>query len=168
MWKGILVAIPVLCLSVMIQTSIIERINLLHGAADLVLLVLTGWALQERVQYAWIWGVMAGMLVGFISGNPWYIYLVSYMMIVGLSRLLARRIWQAPLLAMFSVTLIGTLLILMLTFLIHNLMEISMGFSLSFMQVILPSMLLNLLLSIPVLSIMRDLANRVYPAEVEA
>ncbi len=166
MRRSILAAIPVLGLAVMIQTSIIGRINLLNGTADLVLLTLVGWSLQERVRGAWIWGVAAGLLVGAISGVPWYVYLVSYLAVIGMARLLAHRVWQAPLLAMFTVTLIGTLVLLMLTFLERTLLEVPLAFNLSFLQIILPSILLNLLLAIPMHSLMRDLANRLYPAEV--
>ena len=166
MRRGILVAIPVLGLAAMLQTSIIGRINLLNGAADLVLLILAAWGLQERVRSAWVWGAMAGLLVGFISGTPWYVYLGGYMVVVGMARLLAQRVWQAPLLAMFTVTLIGTLVLLMLSYLERSLLETSLVFNLSFGQIILPSILLNLLLAIPVHALIRDLANRLYPGEV--
>jgi len=166
MRRGILVAIPILGLAVILQTSIVERIKLLNGAADLVILILAAWSLQERVRSTWVWGAAAGLLVGFISGLPWYVYLVSYLVVVGMARILARHVWQAPLLAMFTVTVIGTLVLLMFTYLERSLFEVTLVFSLSFMQIILPSILLNLLLAIPVHALMRDLANRLYPAEV--
>lgn len=166
MRRGILVAIPILGLAVMLQTSIVGRINLLNGEADLVLLILAAWGLQERVRGAWVWGAAAGLLVGFISGVPWYVYLVSYLTVIGIARILAHRVWQAPLLAMFTVTLIGTLVLLMLTYLERFVFEVSLSINVSFLQIILPSILLNLLLAIPVHALIHDLANRVYPAEV--
>jgi cell shape-determining protein MreD len=167
MWRGSLVAIPILGLAVILQTSIIGRINLLNGSADLVLLILAAWGLQERVPNAWVWGAAAGLLVGFVSGVSWYVYLVGYLAVISLARLLAHRVWQAPLLAMFTVTLIGTLVLLMLTYVERTLFEVSLAFNLSFLQIILPSVLLNLLLSIPVYALIRDLANRLYPAEAD-
>jgi rod shape-determining protein MreD len=166
MRRAILVAIPVLGLAVMIQISIVGRINLLQGAADLVLLIVAAWSVQERVLGAWVWGAAAGFLVGVISGAHWYVYLIGYLVVVGIARILAHRVWQAPLLAMFTVTLIGTLILLMLTYLERTLIEVPLTFELSFMQIILPSILLNLLLAIPVHALIRDLVNRVYPAEV--
>jgi rod shape-determining protein MreD. len=165
MRREILVAIPVLGLAIILQTSIIGRINLLNGQADLLLLILAAWSLQERVRSAWVWGVAAGLLVGFISGVPLYIYMVSYLVLVGLGRLLAHRVWQAPLLAMFTVTFIGTLELLMLTYVERSLFEVSLEFNLAFVQIILPSILLNMLLAIPVHALIRGLANRLYPAE---
>jgi len=165
MRREILVAIPVLGLAIILQTSIIGRINLLNGQADLLLLILAAWSLQERVRSAWVWGVAAGILVGFISGVPVYIYPVSYVVLVGMGRLLAHRVWQAPLLAMFTITFIGTLELLMLTYLERSLFEVSLAFNQSFVQIILPSILLNLLLAIPVHALIRGLAKRLYPAE---
>ena len=83
-----------------------------------------------------------------------------------MARILAHRVWQAPLLAMFTVTLIGTLVLLMLTYFERSLFEVSLVFNLSFVQIILPSILLNMLLAIPVHALIRDLANRLYPAEM--
>ncbi len=163
MRRAILTAIPVLVLTVILQTSIASRIMLLSGNADLVLLVVVAWGLQERASGAWFWGVAAGLLVGLVSGVPWYIYLIGYLSAVGVARLLVHRIWQAPLLVMFAVTLIGTLELLMLMFIRRTLFEIPLSLSEVFLQIFLPTILLNLLLAIPVHALIRDLANWLYP-----
>lgn len=167
MMTPILVSIPVLALALLIQTAVISRIMLINGSADLVLLILAAWGLQERVHHAWIWAVLAGLLVGFVSGVPWYVYLASYLAVVGVARLLTRRVWQAPLLAMFSVTLIGTLVLQMATFFALTFLQVPMALGDVFEKIILPSVLLNLLLAIPTYGLVRDLANRLYPGEVE-
>jgi rod shape-determining protein MreD len=168
MRREILVALPVLGLAVILQTAVISRMNLLSGSADLLLVILGAWALQERVRSAWIWGVAAGLLVGIVSAVPWYIYLVSYLAVVGAARLLTRRIWQAPLLAMFAITFTGTLVLLMLTFFYRSVFEIPLTLSQAFIEVILPSVLLNLLLAIPVHTVVHDLVQRLYPGEATA
>jgi len=168
MRRAILVAIPILVLAIMLQTTIVSRIQLLSGNADIVLLILAAWGLQERAQGAWLWGLAAGLLAGLVSGVPWYIYLIGYLSVVGLARLLVRRIWQAPLLAMFTVTFIGTLELLMLMFVQRTLFEVRLAFDEVFYQIILPSVLLNLLLAIPIHALVRDLANRLYPQEAAA
>jgi len=166
MRRAILAAVPVLGLTLMLQTSIISRMTLLSGNADLILLVLAAWGLQERARGAWIWGAAASLLAGLISGIPWYIYLVGYLSVVWAARLLIHRIWQAPLLAMFTVTLIGTLELLMITYFRQTLFVNALPFNDVFLQIVLPSVLLNLLLAIPVHALIKDLANRLYPVEV--
>jgi rod shape-determining protein MreD len=166
--RSLLVIVLVLGLALILQVAVVSRITILSGSADLVLVVLAAWSLQERVRYAWVAGALAGLLVGAVSGVPGYIYLVSYLSIVGLARLLTRRIWQAPLLAMFAITLTGTLILHMSTFIYRTLFEVSLAFGNIFLEVVLPSLLLNLLLAIAIHPLVRDLADRLYPAEVTA
>ena len=163
MRRAILAGIPVLGLVVMLQISIASRIMLLSGNVDLLLLVVAAWGLQERVPAAWIWGAVASLLAGLVSGVPWYIYMIGYLSVVGLARLLVHRIWQAPLLAMFAVTFIGTLELLMLTFAQRTIFGTPLIFSEVFSQIVLPTVLLNLLLAIPIRALIRELAERLYP-----
>ena len=162
------VAFPVLVLALMLQTAVISRINLLYGSADLILVILAGWALQERVTTSWQWALVAGVLVAFVSGLPWFVPLAGYLLIVGVARLLQRRVWQAPLLAMFTVCFTGTLMLHILSIFSLRILGDPLPLSDSFSLITLPSVLLNLLLAIPVYAMMRDLASWLYPAEAEA
>ena len=99
-----LIAIPVIFLSVILQSAVISRVYLLSGIADLPLVMLSAWALQEDVESSWHWAAALGLMVGFVSAIPWYVPVLSYLIVVGLAQSLQRRVWQAPLLAMFSVT----------------------------------------------------------------
>ena len=106
-----LVAFPVILLTVILQTAVISRVYLLSGIADLPLVMLAAWALQEGVDSAWHWAIATGLLIGFISGISWVVPVVAYMAVILLAYLFQRRVWQAPLLAMFSITFIGTILV---------------------------------------------------------
>ena len=77
-----LVAFPLLALAVILQSSVISQVKLLSGYADLILLVLAAWALQERVKSAWHWAAFGCIAVGFISSLPWYVYAIGYFSIV--------------------------------------------------------------------------------------
>ena len=151
----------------MFQTAIASRIHLLSGTFDLFLLILAAWSLQERVKSAWYWAFVGGLIVGVVSGLPWYIPLAGYLAVVGVGRLLMRRVWQAPLLAMFAITFMGTLILGTLSLLILRFLGAPLPMGESYSLVILPSILLNLLASIPVFWLMRDLARRLYPVEAE-
>lgn len=163
---SIIMAIPILGVALMIQTGIISRINLLSGSADLILAILVTWSIQERVKTAWYWAVIAGLMVGFISGLPWFIPLAGYLLVVGVGRLLHSRVWQAVLLETFVVIFIGTFGIQLLTVAYLAIMGGSFQFGDVISLIILPSTLLNLLLVIPVYYLIKDLALWLYPAEV--
>ena len=94
--------------------------------------------------------------------------LAGYVAVVVLANLFQRRVWQAPLLAMFSITFIGTILVSFLSVGALSFSGVDLPISDVLGLVMLPSVLLNMLLAIPVYAVMRDLARWVYPApEVE-
>src|SRR5688572_8694879 len=159
-----LIALPVILLAVMLQTAIVSRIYLLSGIADLPLVMLAAWALQEEVDSAWHWAAATGLLVGFVSGITWFVPAVGYLAVVTLAQIFQRRVWQAPLLAMFSITFLGTILISFLSFGVLRFADVPLPLSDVLGLLILPSVLLNMLLAIPVYAVMRDLARWVYPS----
>jgi|SRR6186997_1293891 rod shape-determining protein MreD len=163
-----LVAIPVLFLAVILQSAVISRVYLLSGVADLPLVMLAAWALQESVDSSWHWAVALGILVGFVSALPWYVPVISYVVVVALAQTLQRRVWQAPLLAMFSVTFLGTIILNILTYLVMQIGGVAMPVGDVLGLLVLPGVLLNMLLAIPIYAMMRDLSRWVYPSpEVE-
>ncbi|MBN2388542.1 MAG: rod shape-determining protein MreD [Anaerolineales bacterium] len=166
MWEY-LVSLPVLGLALMLQVAIFSRLNLLYGSADLLLIVVAAWSLQERVRSAWVWCVLAGLLVGYVSGLPWFVPLVGYLLVTGLAAFLRQRVWQAPLLAMFIVCFIGTLVMQTLAFVVLRLLGDPLAFDQSFSLIILPSVLLNLFIGMLVYPLLRNLAAQFHPEEVD-
>ena len=162
-----LVAFPLLALAVILQSAIVSRISLLAGYADLVLVIVIAWALQEGVTTAWHWAFTAGAMMAVVSGMPWGISLAGYLVAVLLAQTLQKRIWQAPLIAMFTVTFIASLFLYSLSFVFLSLLSAPLPFGDTFSLIILPSVLLNMLLAIPIFWVMRDLARWVHPVEEE-
>ncbi|MBL8050708.1 MAG: hypothetical protein JNM46_05750 [Anaerolineales bacterium] len=161
-----IIAFPLLGLAVILQSSLVSEIHLLQGYADLPMLLIAAWALQDRVDSAWHWAAVACLFVGFISSLSWVIFAIGYFGIVYIARSLQKRVWQAPLLAMFSVVFIGTLFIHFLSFGVLSILGTPFSFSDVAGLITLPSLLLNMLFSIPIYTFMRDLSYWVYPAEV--
>ena len=159
-----LIAVPVILLTVILQSAVISRVYLLSGIADLPLVMLAAWALQDGVDSAWHWAIATALLVGFISGISWFVPVTGYGMVVVLAYLFQRRVWQAPLLAMFSITFIGTIIVSLLSVGVLQFSGVELPLSDVLGLVMLPGVLLNMLLAIPVYAVMRDLARWVYPA----
>ena len=160
-----LIAFPLLGLAVLLQSSVVSQIRLLSGYADLPLIMLSAWALQDRVKSAWHWAVICCAMLAFVSAMPWPVLGIGYLGIILAAQALQKRIWQAPLLAMFSVIFIGTLFMHLLSFAALRVLGTPFSFSDVLGSVTLPSLLLNMLLAIPVYTFMRDLARWVYPLE---
>jgi hypothetical protein len=160
-----LVALPLLGLAVMFQSSVMSHITLLSGFGDLPMVMLAAWAIQPQVDSGWHWAFLTSILVGFMTRVPWLVVALGYFAVVVAARILRRRVWQAPLVAMFLVTFAGT-------FVMHFLTYAALGVGGDLLPardvvglVTLPSLLLNLLFAIPVYALMRDLARWVYPGE---
>ena len=158
-----LIAIPIILLAVILQSAVLSRVTLLSGVADLPLVMLAAWALQDQVETSWHWAVAAGSLVGFVSGIPWFIPMVAYLVVVGIAQLLQQRVWQAPLLAMFLVSFVGTIVLHLLSLGVLRLAGTPLQIPDVLGLITLPAVLLNLLIAIPVYAVMRDLAGWVYP-----
>jgi len=157
-----LIAIPLLGFAVVVQTAIAGQITLLSGIVDIVLVMLAAWALQERVSTAFHWAFFAGLLASLVSRLPWFVYFTSYLGTVLLALLLQRRIWQVPMLAMFSVTFLGTILLHAASLGYLGLSGVSFSLADALGLVTLPSVLLNLLIAIPIFGLMRDVARWVF------
>ena len=163
-----LIAVPVILLTVILQSAVISRVYLLSGLGDLPLVMVAAWALQSQVDSAWHWAIATGLLVGFISGISWIVPVLGYMAVVAFAQIFQKRVWQAPLLAMFSVTFLGTMIVTVLSVFVLRISGVPLPLSDVFGLLTLPSVLLNMLLAIPVYAVMRDLARWVYPSpEVE-
>lgn len=165
-WANLL-AIPVLVILAMLQVGVVSRLPLLQGTADLLLLAVIAWTLQRRVRYGWFWGAVAGAMIGLTSAMDPVVSIVIYLLIVALVQFFKRQVWQAPLLVMLLLTLISTFLqhAISIAVLIFRGADLPILDSLSLIT--LPSILLNLLLAVPFFVIMSDMANWVFPEEIE-
>jgi hypothetical protein len=160
-----LIAFPLLGLAVMLQSAIVSQVRLLSGYADLILILLAAWALQKNVASAWHWAFLASIMVGFVTRLPWLVVVAGYFAVIFMAQLLQRRVWQAPLLAMFSVTFMSTLFMHFLSYIFLTITGTSLSIGETLGLITLPSLLLNMLFAIPMYTFMRDLARWVYPSE---
>jgi rod shape-determining protein MreD len=162
-----LIAFPLFGLLAIFQSAVVSRLPLLHGTADILLIVIIAWALQERVRNAWQWALIAGLIFGYVSALNFAIPIIGYLVAAGLASFLRQRIWQVPILAMLAVTFIGTLFINVFTALFLSIIGTPLPLLDTLNLIILPSVILNLLLAIPIYALVKDLSEWLYPEEIE-
>jgi cell shape-determining protein MreD len=162
-----LLAVPILGFLLILQSTLVSRVQLLHGTADLLLLALLAWTLQERVTSAWRWALIAGFLITIGSAVPPGSIAIAYLLATALALFLKKRVWQTPILAMFLSSFAGTLIV-------HGASlagRLTEGVTLPLVDVFnlitLPSLLLNLLLALPMFIVISDLAKWVHPKEMD-
>lgn len=161
------ISLPIFVLLMVIQSSLLSRITLLYGTMDLTLLVVVGWALQKRVQTAWQWSIVGGLVFNLISAIPLGVPLLGYGLSTALALGLRRRVWQYPILAMFVTIFFGTIITHGVSVLALRLAGDPIPILEALNLITLPSLLLNLVLAAPAYAVMSDLAQRLYPEELE-
>lgn len=164
---AIIIAIPILSMLVILQSAIVSQVHLIHGSADLVLLALIAWAVQQRVTTAWHWCAIGGLLVSIASAMPPGTVLIGYLLATGVALALRQRVWEVPFLAMITATFVGTLITQAIAIFTLNFSGIPIPWNQAFNLITLPSALLNLALAIPMFALIGDLANWLYPEEIE-
>lgn len=151
-----------------LQSAVFSQAALISGTADIILLFLAAWSLQQQVKNSLLWTVIAGLLISTVSAMPYYAPLIGYIGVFGMSKFLQIRVWQSPILAMFIVTLIGTIFQQFVYIIALQVSGAPISWTLSLDHVVIPSLLLNLIFAIPIFGIVSDLVGRIYPLEAEA
>lgn len=150
-------------LAMMLQYGVFSRWMILSGSPDLVLLLIIALCLHQKHRWFWILILIMGGVVGFVSALPFFIPMVVYMAVYLASFGLKQRVWQTPLLAMFLLTFGATILVNFLSIAVLFIQRIPFNFSIALVNVVLPSVFLNMFLAIPVHAIMRELSVWLYP-----
>ncbi|HEY61215.1 MAG: hypothetical protein J7L73_05440 [Anaerolineales bacterium] len=163
-----IISIPIFIGLVILQTSIINQMPLLQGTPDISMLVLIAWSLLSKDNSAWFWGLFSAILIGFVSTLPLLVYLISYLSIVEITLITKRQVWQKPYFTMIIITFVGTILTHFLSYLMINLTHSTLPLMDTINLITLPSLLLNLLLSIPIYALIQDVSETIFPTELES
>ncbi|MCJ7734657.1 MAG: rod shape-determining protein MreD [Anaerolineales bacterium] len=162
---SVLLSIPVLGLISILQSAVVSRLPLNRGTADLMLVLLVAIALQQGVTTTWQWTIVGGLFVDFISGLPFGIFTVSYMLATGLALIIRERIWRFKFLMQLLVVFIGTVISHGLSFLVLFLQGSDLTLTTVLQVVTLPSIILNFMLSLPIFILTQDVLEQVNPQE---
>ena len=160
---AILSGFLVLGISLILQTTIISQIHLLSGNADLVMLSVLSWSLFDQVEITWEWAIIAGVLVGTVSALPFWAPVLSYILIALLVQFIKQRVWQIPILELFTAIFFSTLIYHAVSFLAVTLAGTQLSLTEVFNLITLPSLILNLLGAIPVNGLSSEIALWFFP-----
>ncbi len=162
-----LVGFALLSGALVLQSSLFAHLRLLHGSPDLVLLTLVAWLLHPRLPWPWAWALLGGGLVGMLSGQPWYLAVLGYVLVAGLTLSLRGRLWHVSLWVYLFLVVSGSLLVQGVTWVGLVVLGTSIPWRTAFTQVVLPSAVLNFLLALPVHGVVTELAAWALPEAEE-
>jgi len=150
-----------------LQMVVVGNIPLLHGTADIILLWVGAWGLMSRGRTPWIYAGISAIAVAFISAIHPIVPFVTYFFVVIFARFFQRRIWQSPLMALFVICFGGSLLESGLSYITLVMGGVPLDFFTSLVQVVIPSLFLNLFLALPIYAVSKDMHQWLFPYEVE-
>jgi rod shape-determining protein MreD len=162
---SILLSIPILLLLLILQTTVVPEVRLLHGVADIILVWIAAWGLTSRDRSGYLLAFFAGGLVSYVSALPWYVYPLAYLLAVTIAKFVSTQLWQSPLLSMFTITLVSSIFLYVISLAGLRLNGIIFDWQESLYNVIIPSVFLNLLVAIPIYAVNRDFAGWVFRNE---
>lgn len=159
-----LILVPVFFISVILQSTIISQFSILSGTADLILLIVIAWSMNTKDGGGIVWAIFAGVLVSLISSLSPIVPIAGYVLSAIATRAIASRTWQVPLIASFFSTIIATVILHSASIMV---LWVNSDFVVDILQMVqiisIPSLFINLILIIPVNSVVRDIAHWVYP-----
>ena len=164
---AVTVAAVLLAASTIFQNTIINRMTLLVGTADLVLLVLLSWMLQADDRNLLKFGLIAGVFIGISSAVPVWACVLGYGAVAGMVMLMNMRIWQAPYWMLLTSTFFGTVIVYGLEILVLWISGYPYDLGEMLEMVIVPSIVLNILFVLPVYFFVGEITKLVYPKEVQ-
>lgn len=162
MWE-VIVGFPLLAIAGFLQIGVFGQIRLMNGAVDLIMLFIIGWSINERTKYSWILMIFGGLLMTFLSAMPMNGYLWMYAGIWAVIQFIKMRVWQMPMILMLFVTILGTIAVSAGTIGLLFLQNASIDPVQAFQQIIVPTLVMNILFSIPVYAFLNDIVNTIYP-----
>ena len=143
----IYLVVPLLVVVAILQTTLVPHLAIGGVFADLPLLVVVSWSLLRGPREGILWGFVAGLAVDLFSGAPFGASTLALIAVGLLAGLGAATVFRAhvalPLLAMFLATIVYDLLFL----LVVRISGYPVAWLESFYRIILPSAVLNAVLT---------------------
>lgn len=150
-------AVPVLLLFSVFQISVISRIQLINGTADIILLTIAAWGIRDKNRSVFLWGLVGGLFISITSSMPLLTPIIPYMVIAILTQIFQTRIWQAPIISVIVVVIIGTLFQHVFNLFVLLIDGLELNWLTALQVVTLPTIFLNLILLFPVYILINDL-----------
>jgi rod shape-determining protein MreD len=150
------IAVPLLAILALLQTTILRHIPLLDGNLDLLLLAVLCWSLL-RPEEGMIWAVLAGFFCDIFTGGPFGVTSIAYLFAAFcISYLHGRLRTHSPIVVM-AIALFGTILahLAMIALLVVFGRTLEVGYLL--LYVTLPTAFLNTVGAVPVYLTLRPL-----------
>lgn len=157
---GNYLSIPILTLAAVLQATFVPQIRLLGGGPDLVFLIVLAWSVNINLEGGVTWAFVGGILQDLFSVAPTGTSAVGLIIIVFAVNLIARQVQRVGILLLLGLALVGTLFQQITIILLLGLLGFNVDLIGDLSDVVLPTMLYNLLLILPIYWFIRRIQRR--------
>ena len=161
--KANLLSIPLMLILSVLQTSVISRIHLINGSADLILITIAIWGVLQTGGNVWFWAVIGGLFTSLTSAMPPFTPIIPLMVVGFLARGLHSKIWQSHFIAAIIMVFIGTIIQHVVSILALQFSGVEINFLEGLQSVTMPSLFLNILFSFPMFVLITDISKWIEP-----
>lgn len=165
MGSTVYIAVPLMALLVVVQTSLLPYFPILGLVPQLLFLVAIGWGLLHGVNEGLLWAFVAGLFVDMFSVAPLGISAVAYMValppVIWLTTLLPENRYLIPMLQ----TGLATFIMMVLNFLLLRLFGFALGWE--YMEIVPSTAVLHAALVLPIYWTMFRIDRLLRPPPIE-
>ena len=165
--RTLFIAIPLLLLVAVLQSTIFYHIRFFEGGFDVMLIVVTAWSLVQRGNEGPVWAFVGGVIADALSGGPPGAITLGLAGVTVFIAATEGRFYKAN----WPVALIASVLGTLVYHLIYLIVIALSGYPVNFVDALatatFPSAILNFVLMLPVYQAAKWLAARVAPPKVE-
>jgi rod shape-determining protein MreD len=165
--RSVLVGLPILGLAAILQSTVLPGLALLNGRIDLVLLLAISWTLAGDWQGGALWGFIGGIWLDLLSGGPMGVSSFILVAMTFLASLSEGRVWRSNIILPLGTALVTSLLYHLSRAVATMVWGLAVDWESLFRSTILPALLLNALLVVPVYTGLRWLYGLVQPRLIE-
>ena len=156
---SVIVSLPIMLILSVIQSVVVSRVNIMNGSADIILLAIVSLGVTEENRNIFIWALVGGIFISFISAMPAAAVITAYLVVAGITWIVHKSIWQSPILAILLSSFIGTVAKFIIDIIALQFIGINIDFSATIKMTLAPNLILNLFILFPIYSLMNDLAK---------
>ena len=161
-----IVGLPLLALAAVLQATLLPQVRLFGGTVDLVLLLTLNWTLVGEWRGGSIWALMGGLCLDLLSGGPFGANALGLVLVAYGASLSEGRFWSSHVLLPLASVLFGSVVYHLAYLLVLAVTGHAVSWGPSLSQVVLPTVLLDTLLMLPVYQFVRWLHALLFPAAV--
>ncbi len=159
-------SLPLLLVAVVIQATIVPELRVAEGGPDFVLLLVLSWMLLAGMEEGVVWAILGGVMQDLITGIPLGTTALALVIVSSAANLVAGEVAPGNLIYPPIIAAAGTALYHGVLIALFSLIGRPVEWGHTLLYVTLPTVVFNMVLSVPVFRVMGRVFKATRPRHV--